>query len=148
MLTVVKRVDLESRKVRLQCKCSCGNLTVVYKDNLVSGHTTSCGCKRVKHGQNRTGKMTRTYCTWHSMKQRTSDTNCRDYARYGGRGILIEDPRWLEFENFYKDMGERPVGKTLDRKDNDKGYCKGNCRWATYSAQRRNQHHFLALRTK
>ena len=47
-------------------------------------------------------------------------------------------PRWDRFENFLSDMGEKPVDKTLDRKDNFKGYCKENCRWATTSEQMNN----------
>lgn len=46
---------------------------------------------------------------------------------------------WLLFENFLADMGERPDGQTLDRRDNNKGYCKDNCRWATHKEQHRNK---------
>lgn len=72
------------------------------------------------------------------MVQRCTNSNRRDYGRYGGRGITVCD-RWLTFENFLADMGERPTGMTLDRKDNEKGYEPGNCRWATAIEQANNK---------
>lgn len=51
-------------------------------------------------------------------------------STYVHEGMTV-DPRWESFENFLVDMGERPEGKTLDRIDGTKGYCKDNCRWAT-----------------
>ena len=65
------------------------------------------------------------------MKARCLDENNIHYSNYGGRGITIEDDRWLDFETFYIDMGERPFGKSIDRINNERGYCKENCRWAT-----------------
>ena len=60
-------------------------------------------------------------------------------TRNRDRMLIIEDDRWLDFENFYEDMGERPEGMTLDRIDNDKGYCKDNCRWAGSVVQSNNR---------
>lgn len=70
----------------------------------------------------------------------TRCTNERNpaYKNYGGRGITV-CKRWLKFENFLADMGLRPRGLTLDRKDNDRGYCKSNCRWTTWSVQQNNR---------
>ena len=72
------------------------------------------------------------------MVQRCTNPKAKDWANYGGRGIII-DPDWMKFDSFYRDMGDPPRGLTLDRQDNDAGYCKANCRWATRSEQARNQ---------
>ena len=63
----------------------------------------------------------------------------KDWHLYGGRGICV-CPSWLHsFASFLADMGERPVNKTLDRRDNDEEYCKSNCRYADAVSQTRNQ---------
>jgi hypothetical protein len=79
------------------------------------------------------------YYVWRSMKQRCLNKNHKNYDRYGGRGITVCD-EWLNsFENFYRDMGDRPKGLSLDRIDNNKGYSKENCRWTTFKNQSRNR---------
>lgn len=79
------------------------------------------------------------YVAWAHMKERCRNSRCRDYPNYGGRGIIVCE-RWLKFENFLADMGERPgPGYSLDRKNNDGNYSKSNCRWATRRQQNTNQ---------
>lgn len=79
----------------------------------------------------------REYRSWHMMRQRCYNPNNAKYFRYGGRGIEVCES-WIKFENFYKDMGLCPPGLTLERKDNDGGYTKDNCIWATKKEQSRN----------
>lgn len=80
----------------------------------------------------------RTYHSWDNMKQRCSNPKREQYRRYGACGIAY-DPRWESYKNFFEDMGERPAGTTLDRRDGTKGYCKSNCRWATLKEQTENK---------
>lgn len=148
LLTVV--ASCESLKignvVRSQwlCQCACGNQIVVRSTNLQSGNSHSCGCLRhtvpLRHGHAKEKYRTPTYNSWSSMIQRcTNPKEINRYKYYGGCGIVICD-RWLKFENFLADMGERPAGKTLDRYPNPYGnYEPENCRWATYKEQRHNQ---------
>lgn len=81
---------------------------------------------------------TATYRSWGSMIQRCCNPNNPRYPEWGGRGIKVCE-RWLSFENFLADMGERPEGLTLDRIDNEGHYEPGNCRWSTHREQRMNQ---------
>ncbi len=73
------------------------------------------------------------------MKQRCYDKKNSNYRLYGGRGVIVCE-RWLVFENFYTDMGNRPSGEhSLDRIDNDGDYSKDNCKWSSRYEQSRNK---------
>lgn len=78
------------------------------------------------------------YTIWVNMRRRCNDPTHNNYKDYGGRGITVCKEWDNSFIAFYKDMGDRPKNKTLDRKENNKGYCKENCRWATHFEQRIN----------
>lgn len=84
------------------------------------------------------GSDTATYQSWASMKTRCYNPKNKSYEHYGGRGITVCD-RWLKFENFLEDMGERPGGMSIDRVDTSLGYYPENCRWATQKQQQRNR---------
>lgn len=88
---------------------------------------------RWRHGYTRTP----TYKSWAEMRSRCLNKRNTKFKWYGGRGITI-CARWDVFENFLEDMGERPLGLTLDRIDVNGGYELSNCRWATKSEQMNN----------
>jgi hypothetical protein len=145
-LLVLNEFDRKSCQIRWMCKCDCGNKTVVFGSNLKKEkHSNSCGClgkeillKISKDGHTRTHGLTnsKSYRSWRAMKDRCSNKKHPAYQRYSNIKI---DEKWLIFQNFYDDMGDRPIGKTLDRIDNLKGYYKENCRWATYKEQGMNR---------
>lgn len=79
-----------------------------------------------------------THNSWRSMKMRCNGSNKKGKKYYKDRGISYCD-RWNDFKLFLEDMGERPIGKTLDRIDNSKGYYKENCRWSDHFVQANNR---------
>lgn len=139
--------NAKNQGARWICICECGNEKVITANNLVKGKAKSCGCatdrwrseKNRTHGHTRwRGAVSGTYRSWHAARQRCENSSHIAYTDYGARGIAFCE-RWHDFTLFLADMGERPTGKTLDRKNVNKGYEPGNCRWATRSEQARNQ---------
>lgn len=72
------------------------------------------------------------------MLRRCTNPDHPRYADWGGRGITVCE-RWRKFENFLEDMGEKPPGMTLDRRDNDGPYDPENCHWVKPAVQSRNK---------
>lgn len=145
-LTVIHRENNDKDgNSRWLCRCNCGKEKIIVGYSLKGGLTKSCGClqkekvkqSNTKHGHN-TNKKSRTYQSWISMVQRCINPKCKHYKNYGGRGISVHE-RWLKFENFLEDMGEAPEGLSIDRINNNLGYSKENCQWATRKEQSRNK---------
>lgn len=90
------------------------------------------------HSRCRGGRPSSTYKAWELMWSRCSNPRNASWERYGGRGIAVTE-RWEAFENFLADMGEKPSGLSLDRKDNNGNYSKDNCHWTTWVRQNRNR---------
>ncbi len=121
------------------CLCECGVKKLVSSSNLELGKTKSCGClaKELTGNRARSHGMSKTpeYQTWSRMWSRCTNPIVDRYPQYGGRGIKVCE-EWSSFEVFYADMGRKHTTRhSIGRIDNDKGYCKDNCRWETTAQQ-------------
>lgn len=134
---------LGKRGVHYHCVCECGNTGVIAGYTLNSGNSLSCGClvrdtmrsTATTHGQT----YSPTWKIWRSMLARCKYPRMDSYKYYGGKGITVCD-RWKNsFENFLADMGARPDGMTLDRKDGALNYEPDNCKWSTPAQQAINK---------
>lgn len=146
-LTVVRfsRVG-PGQNVLWLCRCICGVKKEVYAYDLRNGRVRSCGCfSRDNHYKTHGLSRTPTYSVWATMMQRCANEKDRNYPHYGGRGITV-CKRWHKFENFFADMGRKPDGLTIERRDNNKGYRPSNCYWATYTEQARNKRSTVRVR--
>lgn len=124
------------------CACECGNRNEFKSKYLLNGDTKSCGCLVGDRcaDRNRTHGManTPTYISWAMMVNRCTNKGGKVYKHYGAKGITV-CPEWMTFDNFLADMGVRPDGTTLDRREVLKGYFKDNCRWANDHEQAQNR---------
>jgi hypothetical protein len=124
-------------------RCECGNEKPVNQGNLISGKTKSCGCARDEMSRQRATKHGLVgipeYEVWKSMIQRTTNSNNAAAGNYVHRGISVSDSWRDSFRAFIEDMGRRPSKKhSIERTNNDLGYSKENCVWATRAEQSRN----------
>lgn len=140
-LLVLRFACVKNENIHVDCQCDCGKTHNARLSRLIAGRLKSCGCLAVdairarakQHGM----YETRIYRIWRNMLSRCRNPKYDQFHNYGGRGITV-CKEWERFKNFYADIGEPPPGMELDRKDNDAGYSKSNCRWATKSDNNNN----------
>ena len=150
-------LEQTSKRIRgyIVYKCKCERCGKIFEQNShylsnrkKQNKETSCGCYlKTGHLYKNGLRNTRLYTTYTNMKQRCNNKNCSAYKNYGARGITVckkWDNDFLSFYNWALSNGYND-NLTLDRIDNDKGYCPSNCRWVDMSVQGNNKRNNVLL---
>lgn len=121
------------------CICGCGEPLVANRTPRRDGRTRPAA--RFIRGHNRRSiglGMTHTaeYAAYYSAKDRCRNPHNTRWDDYGGRGIEF---RFESFAQFFVNLGTRPEGMSLDRRDVNGNYEPGNVRWATAVEQANNK---------
>lgn len=121
-----------------ECRCECGNTVITSGWALRSGHTASCGCRKIKHLESYK-HYTRLYNIWKAMRQRCNNPNNPRYSHYGGKGVRICDEwdKYVDFRAWALANGYDET-KSIDRIDVDGNYEPSNCRWTDVKTQANN----------
>lgn len=141
-LTAMWPAGRQGKKVMWACACEDGNTVIVASGNLRGGAVRSCGClfrefKKNQRFQGRKSSEIPERRLYWAAKERCRNPHHKSYKHYGARGIEF---RFASFEEFWSELGRRPTPNlTVDRKDVNGHYEKGNVRWATRLEQRHNR---------
>lgn len=146
-LVVLSEVRCPGERLKFSCVCDCGTTKSVTRAHLSTGLVKSCGClhdekartNTFKHGHARAGAKAKTYGIWAEMIARCHKPTNKAYSDYGGRGISVCSEWRSSYVAFYRSMGDKPRGMSLDRINNDGDYEPGNVAWRSLSAQGRNK---------
>lgn len=150
-LTVIGvQAPKDKGRIKLECRCACGNITYVYPYQFTNGDIKSCGCARMGHSECHRGNTSRRthglsndphYKKWNDMVRRCYNPNEPAYRFYGALGIDVCE-EWRTSPNAFiqwcKQTHPGGAGLSLDRIDGSKGYSPENCRWSTQLEQVHN----------
>lgn len=141
-LKVIGQADNKNKDRRWTCLCECGSITTVIARDLMSGHTTSCGCLKhhIKHSVNNGVYYKEIYAIWKGMKNRCNNKKDNAYKHYGERGIKI-CLEWTSFSVFYTwaiNNGYKP-NLSIERVNVNGNYEPSNCTWIPIENQSKNR---------
>jgi len=118
-------------------QCDCGQTAVISGARVRSGKTSSCGClhrevsatRLTVHGHRAGKRHGPTYRAWQQINTYCGNPASARFKDFGARGVTVGSAWAEDFEAFLADMGERPAGAILERRDPAGDFTRDNCVW-------------------
>ncbi len=144
-LYVVKKLKNKNKNNQhlYDCICGCGEHSIVLATSLLTGNTTTCGCRMTSAGFKHGVAGSPFYKRYQSMVARCYNKGHHNYKNYGGRGVFVCD-KWKNdigaYVKWCLDNGLHKNKKLqVDRIDNDGPYDPSNCRLVTSAENLKNR---------
>ncbi len=133
MLTIIEIKNVNNGQRMCECECECGNKKDIRLYAVKNGKATSCGCRNPNFRG--VGGLGLRWWNNHVIRpSKRMDRKVDINIQYAWDLFLKQNRKCAltgRSIRFPKNRNDKEANASFDRKDNSKGYVKGNVQWVT-----------------